>query len=139
MKFETKKARLRLSSVSLGLLFAMAITLFMCCGSALLIDRERVGEGAVAVMAIGIVVISSFAGAMVASKGNEEQKLFVCLISGTVYLAALFAINGLFFDGTYGAVGGTALIVIGCALGVSFMGIGQKRHKFRHSKVKYHR
>lgn len=59
-----------------------------------------------------LLIVSSFAGAMISFGRIKRQRMLVCIVSGVIYFAILMSITALFFGGQYSAVGTTALLVL---------------------------
>lgn len=116
-----------------GLLWAAGITLAGACLTAKLIDGYILKWEDSGYAVLVILILSAWAGAMVASGRVKRQRAMVCLLSGAAYFAALLLVTALFFGGQYSGVGETALLILcGSILGI-FTGYpgktGRKTHK----------
>ncbi len=115
-------------------------TAVMLTGAAIcaaLISSETIGAEYMGHCAMGILLLSAFAGAAVAAGKGTPKRLYMTLLTGAAYMALLFAVTALFFDGMYQGVGVTALIVVcGCILPVLLGQNRGKRTKVPKSKIK---
>lgn len=120
------------AGLSLGAVASMLVTFLCAAILAKLIDSEAVPEDSIGYGIMVLLVLSSYIGAMVASKRIKRKMLTVCVLSGVVYMAMLLGITALFFGGQYQAVGVTALLVM-CGIGLAVlthmqqMGRGKRR------------
>lgn len=97
--------------LALGALTGMGITLASAVGAAKMIDAGTAGENTIGYFAMGILLISSFAGTIVAVNSIRHRKLMVCGLSALIYYAILLSMTALFFGGQYQGMGVTALVV----------------------------
>ena len=109
----------------------LTLTLILCGVLAKLVDAEVLPEKTIPYSVWGILLISSFAGARISCRKAGHHNLLCCLLHGFAFLACLFSVNALFFEGQYDGVGGTALVVLlGCLLGIlSFRKNGQRKKR----------
>lgn len=118
-----RKATGRASSMpgglALGALAGMGITLIAAGLVAWLVDRGTMATEGIGYVAMVILTVSSFAGAMLACLKIKRLRLQVCLMSGGIYYLILLGMTALFFGGQYRGMGVTALMVFcGCGLAV---------------------
>ena len=114
MRLNSKKAdqqsRMPLS-IAVGCLVSVIITIFGSAVSAWLMDSEKLQESAIGYAAAVIILISAFAGCVVAVTVAGKQRLPVAAITGISYTLVLLAVTALFFGGEYEGVGVTALLI----------------------------
>ena len=82
-----------------------------------------------------LLIVSSFAGAMIAFSRIKRQRMLVCIVSGVIYFAMLMSVTALFFGGQYSAVGTTALLVLAGSGTAALLGLRQRRGTKR-TKIK---
>lgn len=116
-----RKATGKAVSMPAGLAMGAAVSLGMTLGLAVvtakLVDSGVVRETGIGYCAMGILLLSAMAGAMVSSGRIKRQRMAVCAMSGGIYYLTLLAMTALFFGGQYSGMGVTALVVLcGCAL-----------------------
>ena len=102
---------------------SIAITFLGAAVSAWLLVSEKIGESNLGYVTAILLLLSSVAGALVASSVIRQNRLLVCLISGSVYFLSLLAINALFFHGVYFGVGESALLILAGSLSISLLGV----------------
>ncbi len=120
--------------LAVGGILSLSITLVGSMITAWLIGTGRISETAMGYCAMGILLLSSFAGAMTAARKIKHRLLYVCGLSGLLYYGLLLCVTALFFGGQYEGMGVTGLVVLagtGCA--ALLMVRGGKPHK-RHKK-----
>ena len=115
--------------VSLGITAALsALTAWLILGGAL-------RENAVGYCAMGILLLSSAAGALTAINRIKRLRFQMGAASGAVYFICLIIITALFFGGIYDGVGVTALMILcGCGLVILLGNGGQNRAGCRRRK-----
>ena len=91
---------------------------------------EKVGYGIMV-----LLIVSSFAGAMISFGRIKRQRMLVCIVSGVIYFAMLMSMTALFFGGQYSAVGTTALLVLAGSGAAALLGLRQGRGAKR-TKIK---
>ncbi len=135
----TKKPSGRASSMPGGLAAGALAELLMTVGlaalGAKLIDLGYFQENAIGYFAMGILLLSSFVGAVIAAGRIKRRRLLVCILSGAVYFGMLLSMTALFFGGQYSGVGVTAIMVL-CGVGLSILAgfrgeRGGKRRKIK--------
>lgn len=131
----TGKAMTIPAGLLIGSFVSLGITMILAAVFAKLLDSEHLTQESIGYGVMGILLASSFGGAMVSYKRIKRQRLLVCMLSGVVYFGILLSITALFFGGQYEAVGVTGLLILcGCSIAV-LTGMGEKRVGKRH-KVK---
>ena len=120
-----------------GAAVGMALTVAGAAGMSVLIVSEVLRETAVGYCAMGILMISSYVGAMVAIKCVKSGKLVVSLLSGLFYYGVLLGVNAVCFRGDYTGAGVTALVVAAGAGAALLMALrAPKRRNAWHRKNK---
>lgn len=121
--------------LAIGGVTSLSVTLIIAAILAKLVEGETMPESSIGYGVMVLLMLASFAGAMVSCGKIKRQRLAVCLLSGVIYFLTLMAITALFFGGQYSAVGVTALLVLcGSALAI-LAGMGGKRGG-KHRKIK---
>ena len=115
------------AGLSAGALVSAGITIAGTLLTAKLIDSEVLLWNHCGYAVMAILMVSSWAGAMVCAGRIKRQRLLMCLASGGIYFSMLLLATALFFGGQYSGVGEPALLIFcGCMLG-SFVGLGGKK------------
>lgn len=117
--------------IGIGLAVSMTTTILGAAVFAWLLATERIGEGSEGYISVMLLMVSSILGALISCWMIKEKRLPVCLLSGYAYFISLLAINALFFEGTYRAVGESALVVLAGALSVAILGLKGTKNKKR--------
>ena len=131
-----KKITGRATSLPVGLAIgaacSLAATLILTAILAKLVELpvEKIGYGIMV-----LLIVSSFAGAMISFGRIKRQRMLVCIVSGVIYFAMLMSITALFFGGQYSAVGTTALLVLAGSGAAALLGLRQGRGAKR-TKIK---
>ena len=100
------------AGLAVSVFSAIAVT-GICSGlSAWLILRGIVPEMAVGYLAMGILLVSSAAGAIVAEGTIQRLRTRICLAAAGGYYLSLLAVTAVFFGGQYQGMGVTALMVL---------------------------
>lgn len=123
----TGKAMSIPAGLALGGLGSLAVTLIFSAVLAKLVDAEAVAEESIGYGVMAILLLASFAGAMVSFRRIKRQRLLVCMLSGVVYFGILLSITALFFGGQYEAVGVTGLLVLCGSATAALLGVREKR------------
>ena len=122
------------AGLAIGAVCSLAATLILTAILAKLVEAEtlpaeKVGYG------IMVLLVSSFAGAMISFGRIKRQRMLVCIVSGVIYFAMLMSMTALFFGGQYSAVGTTALLVLAGSGAAALLGLRQGRGAKR-TKIK---
>ena len=121
----------------------LGISMIVSVGSALvgsavgawLLSLEKIEEGNIGYITMILLLVSSFLGALVATRLINEKRILVCLCAGSVYLLSLLGITALFFGGIYSGVGESALVILAGVLSVALIALkGNKSTKKRIKK-----
>ena len=111
-----KKITGRATSLPVGLAIgaacSLAATLILTAILAKLVEAETLPVEKIGYGIMVLLIVSSFAGAMISFGRIKRQRMLVCIVSGVVYFAMLMSMTALFFGGQYSAVGTTALLVL---------------------------
>ena len=121
--------------LAMGGICSLLITIGCAAALAWLVAEERMAEGSIGYGVMVLLLLASFAGAIVAWSRIKRQRMLVCMLSGAVYFATLLSITALFFGGQYSAVGVTALLVFCGSMLAAMLGLRQGS-KGKHRKMK---
>lgn len=122
---------------------SLGFSMIVSVGSALvgsavgawLLSLEKIEEGNIGYITMILLLVSSFLGALVATRLINEKRMLVCLCAGSVYLLSLLGITALFFGGIYSGVGESALVILAGVLSVALIALkGNKSTKKRIKK-----
>ena len=122
---------------------SLGISMIVSVGSALagsavgawLLSSEKIEERNIGYITMILLLVSSFLGALVATRLINEKRMLVCLCAGSVYLLSLLGITALFFGGIYSGVGESALVILAGVLSVALIALkGNKSTKKRLKK-----
>lgn len=120
-----------------GALVGIGITLVGAAVMSALILREVLRETAIGYSAMGVILVSAFAGAMAAMNTVKQRPAVVAVLSGLIYYAVLLGANALFFKGEYEGLGVTALLVL-AGVGTALL-LKMKPRKGRRPSVRKNR
>lgn len=115
--------------VLLGASVSMVCTVAGAALTALLIDREILGEQMIGYGSMIILITASLLGSLFAWQKVKRQRMVVCLLSGLIYLLMLISLTALFFGGQYEAVGVTVILILAGSGTAVLMGMGPVRGK----------
>lgn len=94
-------------------------------------QMENLGYGIV-----GLLLMSSFIGAVTACGRVKRRPLLICMLSGGLYFLILLSITALFFGGQYNGVGVTGLLVLGGSGAAALVLAGKGSGKLKRPKWK---
>lgn len=117
------------AGIGAGVAAAMGITQVMAAVFAWLIASGKLGEQFVGYGSLITMLAAAAAGAAVAICTVKEKLAITSLATGLVYYLLLIAINAMFFEGRYQAMGVTALVIAGGCLCVYLAAIGKGKRK----------
>ena len=117
----------------------LILTVFSSAVLAKLIEFQRIQEQNIGYGVIGMLLVISFLGAVLAAEKVKHQRLMVCLLSGVVYWCLLLAITALFFGGQYEAVGETGLLILSGSAIAALIGLHKGNHMARRRKKRISR
>ena len=100
------------AGLALGIIVALSVTAVGSAAAAWMILRGILGEGAQGYCAMGILLLSSIAGAAVSAGTIQRLRAQMCLAAGGGYYLCLMAVTALFFGGQYRGMGVTALMAL---------------------------
>lgn len=114
-----------------GALASIGITLAGALLTAKLLDNqilkwENCGYGVLI-----ILLVSSWAGAVVTASKVKRKRFVMCLASGGIYFILLMICTALFFGGQYSGVGETVLLIFCGSMVGLFSGFSRKNGKKR--------
>ena len=121
---------------------SILMTLALTALAAGLVVRETIDETSLDTVTAGILILSSICGSLLAASATGHHRLPVCMASGALYFLLLIACAILMYDGANGAVGVTALLVLGGSGAAALLGLkegrkgrGHRTYKNRNWKV----
>lgn len=121
--------------LALGTLTSLGVTVLGAALTAWLILRGSIPEDWVGYGAMVILLLSSAAGAAVATERIKRLRAQIGLAAGALYYGCLLAMTALFFGGIYRGMGVTALMVLcGSALVILLAPRGRNRAGCRKRK-----
>lgn len=109
------------AGLGLGVLVSITVTLLGVTVIAWLLSAERIEEGSIGYIAMGILSIAAILGCLTAVGKTKRLRLQISMLSGACYFLTLLAITALFFGGRYQAVGTTLAIIVVCCALVAFL------------------
>lgn len=124
------------NAVLWGSLASMLITLMSAMVIAWLMASEKMPEQNMGYAVMGLLLLASFCGGIIACKKQDKQRLTISLITGGAYIGILLAMGALFYDGQLTAVGETMLLVLcGSILAAMWTSRGKRKTNFRKIKI----
>lgn len=132
MKHITEKAGRSMSgSVGIGALIAVAVSVIMAMALSALIVNERIDEDVMQYFSFAILLVSAFAGCMLAGKRTEGKYAMATGLTALTYCVILMGAGILLFDGGFRNLWTSIIaIMIGCVLSCAICIGGQgKGHR----------
>ena len=118
----TKLRKGTASSIPEGMLWGVGVSVgITLAGSALLaklLDTQAIQWEKIGYFVMIMLLIASFAGALVSSGKIKRRKLQVCLTTGAVFWLILIGLTALLFGGQFEGAGVTGALILagaGCA------------------------
>lgn len=127
----TGTARSMPAGLAMGWSVSAMITAVSCGLLAWLILSGKTGWEAMGYGVMGILFAASYAGAAVSCKAIMHRKLFVCVLSGILYLCSLAAVVLLMFGGQLGSIWISGLLVAGGAGAAALVHCAEKKENRR--------
>ena len=119
---------------------SVLVTIALCALAAKLVSLEITSDSSVDIIVVGILILASAIGSLVACGMCARRRLPVCLATGVIYYLLLVASNILLFNSVYYALGGTAVAVLGGCGAVALIGLkGEKRAGYAYRTKKRNR
>ena len=118
-----------------GALAAMAITLAGTAILAKLISDEIIPQSGTGYGIMVMLILGSWAGAVISKNKIRRRKLLVCMASAGVYFGLLLLMTALFFGGQYSGVGETALLIL-CGASLGLIMVPQRKAGRKPKKLK---
>lgn len=124
------------SSVGIGAIVCMTVTLLLTAIVAVLIGTEKIPVSTADYCVLMIVLMSAITGSMVGAGKVSHKRLYASVLIAVSYLLILLSITAMFFEGQYNGVGVTALVIIsGSIVAILVDRKGEKRSKKRRIKM----
>ena len=104
--------------IGIGLGISLLLLIAGCAVIAAMMNREMIGVDVMGYGAVIVLLMSSYAGAMIAAGAVKRRRLMVCGIHAGLMLAVLLLINAVMFGGSVSGLGATAGLLLagaGCA------------------------
>lgn len=105
---------------------------------AYLIANETMGVEGIEIGSLIVVALSAAAGSWLAQMLVKQKKLIVCGITALAYYLILLSVTAVFFDGVFGAMGITALMIL-LGAGLTILPIGGRKAGKRKLKIPAYR
>lgn len=107
------------AGLAAGCGWSLGITLCSAAVAAKMMETEYLKENTIGYIAIGILLLSAFSGALIACGLIKHRKLLISTLSGLVYYVVLLSMTALFFGGQYqGMLTAAAAVLAGTVLAV---------------------
>lgn len=126
------------SKLALGAAVCIGVTVLCTAVGAAMISSGTIPESAMGYGALGILTLSSMAGALTGGWKVQEKRLYLCLLVAALYVALLLAMTATFFGGQYEGVGLSVIMAVLGAFGAAIVGQGRGNGRnLRKSKIKH--
>ena len=125
--------------LTVGGIGSLMITLAMSAVIAKMMEREVIAQGNIGYFVIGILLLSTIAGALISFGRIKRRRMIVCLVSGLIYYCILLLITTLCFGGQYQGVGVTGLVVLCGSCCAGLLGLRDQTKSRRGKKTVLHR
>lgn len=106
------EARTIIRATGSGALTSFLILMVMTGILAMLVNREILPQDAIRYGVLGILLVSSFAGGMVAKGKGSAYRFLLCASSALGFFLILLGIQLLFFDGIFAGMAQKALLIL---------------------------
>lgn len=124
-KQTSKRAQMPLS-ILFGVVVSVLLSTVLCAVAAVLVLSEKMGQESIPLLRYAITVISSLAGALIASVMAGKQYLIASSAVSFIYCSALMCLNWMLFEGRLNGLLWTVLASLGSGAGIGFvMAFGQ--------------
>ena len=127
------------AGLTVGGICSLMITLAMSAVIATMMEREVIAQGNIGYFVIGILLLSTIAGALISFGRIKRRHMIVCLVSGLIYYCILLLITTLCFGGQYQGVGVTGLVVLCGSCCAGLLGLRDQTKSRRGKKTVLHR
>lgn len=138
-----KKVTGTASSMAVGLAIGTGISILLTVMAAAILAQmvlgETVSEPSIGYFAMGILLLASAVGSLVAAYCIKRRWMIVCLSVGALYYLTLLGCTALFFGGQYQGMGVTALVVLAGSGAVGLLGLRREKGHRRRSRKFVHR
>lgn len=125
------------AGIGLGVGVSAGTTLAGAMALAWLVHKETLAEPSIGYGVMLLVLLSAWAGALIAARRIKRRRMTVCLLTGLGYYVTLLAVTALFFGGQYRGMGVTALLALTATAAAGLLGL--KREDSRKNKVRKYR
>lgn len=120
--------------IVLGVVLSLAVTCVLAALLAWLVLSGRIDEKIIGYCTMGMLLLASIIGALVAAIRIKRRWMLVCCITGVAYFLCLLIINALFFGGCYQGVTVMGTLVMIGTLVAGMLGLrsaerGEKNYK----------
>lgn len=124
------------SGLAVGATVSMTTTIVIAFLGAQMVMNGILSQEQIGYCSLAALLASTILGAITACNRIKTRKLFVCILSGCIYLSVLLATTALFFGGQYQGFGVTAAtVLIGCVAAMLLTDrLGNSRPKHRRKK-----
>ena len=126
-KANRNKMNSNYSSVLKGIGTSMLLTLLGAAVISTMIITGDLQEMQIGYAAMGTLMISAIAGAIVSGKGIQQGRVVTVICAGFGYFLSLALLNMVLFRGDYTGIGATMLIILGSSLAGLCITSGRKR------------
>jgi len=117
------------AGLGIGLLVSLSVTLLLAVLASWLIVSEVTPQDSLGYWAMGIMFVSTVAGALTSVCIIQRLRLQMSLLSALCYYVSLLCITGLFFGGQYQGMGTAGIMVILGALVSIGLGMVKKNNR----------
>lgn len=125
------------ASVGVGLILSILLSLAGAMLLTALIDKEAINQLSIDIPLVVIYMIAAFSGSYLSGKIAGENKQYIPLIIGAVYLVLLLSIKFMFFNGAFNNIT-TGLISILFAVILSNLLVIRTKQKPKNKKMRAH-
>ena len=124
------------AGIAIGSVSALVMTLAGTMVLTAIIIGEKIQQEQMVYGVAAVILLSSFRGAWITAGIAGGKRLICALISASVYMLTLLCITALFFDGIYGDIGVTCLLIFGAAIAAALAGHKRKDAHYRSKKYR---
>lgn len=121
--------------LAMGALINIGITILGALVCASMLSSERIAESSIGYCSMTIILLSSILGSLTAVAKIKHRRIYVCALSGVIYLGMLLAATALFFGGQYQGIGVSSLLILAGCMATALLGLRGEKTRGAH-KVK---
>ena len=98
--------------IAIGTCVSILITSVLAGVLTWLVLSGRTGDQLIGYISMGIILVASVSGSLLAAIKIKRRRMLVCCVTGAVYYASMLVSTAVFFGGNYRGIGVTGLLIL---------------------------